>query len=71
MDLLQAMPKTENDLKCPHGVQFYDVAEGAARSRARRGPTRRRSRRGPRSIIGSASGRTSKSSEGAWPSSVH
>jgi uncharacterized protein (DUF427 family) len=30
MDLLQATPKTANDLKCPHGVQFYDV--GAARS---------------------------------------
>ena len=33
MDLLQATPKTERDLECPHGVQFYDVAEGAARSR--------------------------------------
>ena len=32
MDLLQATPKTANDLKCPHGVQFYDVAEGTARS---------------------------------------
>ena len=33
MDLLQETPKTANDLKCPHGVQFYDVAEGTARSK--------------------------------------
>jgi uncharacterized protein (DUF427 family) len=32
MDLLRATPRTEDDLDCPHGVQFYDVAEGAARS---------------------------------------
>jgi uncharacterized protein (DUF427 family) len=32
MDLLRATPKTQDDLDCPHGVQFYDVAEGAARS---------------------------------------
>jgi uncharacterized protein (DUF427 family) len=32
MDLLQAVPKTERDLACPHGVQFYDVASGSARS---------------------------------------
>ena len=32
MDLLQATPKTASDLKCPHGVQFYDVAKGAMRS---------------------------------------
>ena len=32
MDLLHAVPKTESDLACPHGVQFYDVAQGAARS---------------------------------------
>jgi len=32
MGLLRAAPKTEDDLDCPHGVQFYDVAEGAARS---------------------------------------
>lgn len=32
MDLLRAVPKTQSDLACPHGVQFYDVAEGAARS---------------------------------------
>ena len=25
-------PKTGSDLKCPHGVQFYDVVEGEARS---------------------------------------
>ena len=32
MDLLRLAPKTQNDLACPHGVQFYDVVEGAARS---------------------------------------
>ena len=32
MSLLRATPKTKDDLDCPHGVQFYDVAEGAARS---------------------------------------
>lgn len=32
MDLLQVSPRTGEDLKCPHGVQFYDVGDGAARS---------------------------------------
>jgi uncharacterized protein (DUF427 family) len=32
MDLLRLTPKTPNDLACPHGVQFYDVVEGAALS---------------------------------------
>ncbi len=32
MDLLQRAPKTQSDLACPNGVQFYDVAEGAVRS---------------------------------------
>ena len=32
MDLLKSTAKTENDLKCPHGVQFYDVVEGDALS---------------------------------------
>ncbi len=32
MDLLHPTPKTESDLECPHGVQFYDVAEDGARS---------------------------------------
>jgi uncharacterized protein (DUF427 family) len=32
MDLLRLAPKTPSDLKCPHGVQFYDVAADAARS---------------------------------------
>ncbi|MGE0120916.1 MAG: DUF427 domain-containing protein [Dongiaceae bacterium] len=32
MDLLHLTPKTDSDLECPHGVQFYDVADGAARS---------------------------------------
>ena len=32
MDLLHTAPRTADDLQCPHGVQFYDVGEGAARS---------------------------------------
>jgi uncharacterized protein (DUF427 family) len=32
MDLLRAAPKTASDLECPHGVQFYDVADAATRS---------------------------------------
>ncbi len=32
MDLLRMAPKTQSDLACPHGVQFYDVAEGTSRS---------------------------------------
>ena len=32
MDLLRISPKTPHDLECPHGVQFYDVAEGATKS---------------------------------------
>jgi uncharacterized protein (DUF427 family) len=32
MDLLRAAPKTQNDLACPHGVQFYDVAGVAGES---------------------------------------
>jgi uncharacterized protein (DUF427 family) len=32
MDLLKLTPKTEHDLECPHGVQFYDVVEGEVRS---------------------------------------
>lgn len=32
MDLLELTPKTASDLKCPHGVQFYDVVEGETRS---------------------------------------
>ena len=32
MDLLKVTPKTARDLECPHGVQFYDVVEGAQRS---------------------------------------
>ena len=35
MDLLHITPKTANDLKCPHGVQFYDVVvEGKRHKRA-------------------------------------
>ncbi len=32
MDLLRSAPKTADDLQCPHGVQFYDVSDGSARS---------------------------------------
>jgi uncharacterized protein (DUF427 family) len=32
MDLLQAVSKTGSDLECPHGVQFYDLAENGVRS---------------------------------------
>jgi len=32
MDLLHAVRKTEGDLACPHGVQFYDVESDAQRS---------------------------------------
>lgn len=32
MELLKVTPKTANDLKCPHGVQFYDVAENGSTS---------------------------------------
>jgi len=33
MELLRLAPKTQSDLACPHGVQFYDVAQNAARSK--------------------------------------
>jgi uncharacterized protein (DUF427 family) len=32
MDLLKLAPKSESDLECPHGFQFYDVAENGTRS---------------------------------------
>ncbi len=32
MDLLRAAARTQADRACPHGVQFFDVVEGAARS---------------------------------------
>lgn len=32
MELLKSTPKTPRDLECPHGVQFYDVVEGEAKS---------------------------------------
>lgn len=28
MELLRPSPRTPDDLRCPHGVQFYDVVEG-------------------------------------------
>ena len=34
-DWLEKAPKTESDLECPHGVQFYDVViDGARHARA-------------------------------------
>ena len=33
MDLLRAAPKTQSDLACPNGVQFYDMTDSAAQSR--------------------------------------
>lgn len=32
MELLRQPPKSESDLECPHGVQFYDVGPDGARS---------------------------------------
>ena len=32
MELLRLAPKTQSDLACPHGVQFYDISKDAARS---------------------------------------
>ena len=32
MDWLHATAKTASDMQCPHGVQFYDVANGNERS---------------------------------------
>jgi uncharacterized protein (DUF427 family) len=32
MELLRTAPKSERDRECPHGVQFYDVAEGDDRA---------------------------------------
>lgn len=32
MDLLSRAPKSQSDLACPHGVQFYDVADDGVRS---------------------------------------
>ena len=35
LEWLQKAPKTEHDLECPHGVQFYDVViDGARHARA-------------------------------------
>ena len=31
-ELLRSAPKTPSDRACPHGVQFYDVVRGDARS---------------------------------------
>ena len=32
MERLRITPKTADDLECPHGVQFYDVIDGTART---------------------------------------
>ncbi len=32
MELLRPAPRTERDLACPHGVQFYDIVGDGARS---------------------------------------
>ena len=35
MEWLEKAPRTEDDLECPHGVQFYDVViDGARHERA-------------------------------------
>jgi uncharacterized protein (DUF427 family) len=35
MELLRATPRTQKDLQCPHGVQFFDLTwDGAHSSRA-------------------------------------
>ena len=35
LDRLEKAPKTESDLECPHGVQFYDVViDGTRHARA-------------------------------------
>ena len=31
MEWLQKTPRTESDLQCPHGVQFYDVVINGSR----------------------------------------
>lgn len=32
MELLSQAPKTEEDRACPHGVQFYDLADQSGKS---------------------------------------
>lgn len=32
MELMRLAPKTEGDVACPHGVQFYDIVDDGARS---------------------------------------
>jgi uncharacterized protein (DUF427 family) len=32
MDLLRISPRTASDLRCPHGVQFYDLVDDEHRS---------------------------------------
>lgn len=33
MELLRSSPRSESDLKCPHGVRFYDVTDGEREAR--------------------------------------
>ncbi len=32
MNLLRATPRTADDLRCPHGVQFFDLVDGTQSS---------------------------------------
>jgi len=31
MEMLRRAPRTPHDLECPHGVQFFDLIDGASR----------------------------------------
>ena len=62
MDWLQKTAKTADDLKCPHGVQFYDVVVDGKRHAARRLVLRGAAAGDERrSAADSVSGRTSRS----------
>jgi hypothetical protein len=63
MDLLLVASKTQSDLICPNGVQFYDVTDRAAQSRRAAWSYGRRVPGCSRSIPGWPSGRTSRSSD--------
>jgi hypothetical protein len=63
LDWLEKAPKTESDLECPHGVQFYDVVVAGRRHERAAWPTSARCRRWARSRTASPSGRTSRSGE--------
>ena len=59
-DWLDKAEKTERDLECPHGVQFYDVVVEASATSARPGHTRPRGQKWHRWRVASASGKTSR-----------